>query len=195
MIVSVDYRLAWTHPLPTAYDDCTEAVKWTAKSPDEWLLPSVVDFKRCFLGGVSAGANIVHNVGLRVAGVDMSPLVVKGMICIHPFFGGEKKLANEDPVIFELVCKPIWWMVLPQGSTRDHPFCNPTVSTPKPALKLPPVLVALAGMDELKWRGDMFYNHLKKSGKEAERMMDKNASHACYTQHLIDTISEFIKCH
>ncbi|GLJ47311.1 hypothetical protein SUGI_0999010 [Cryptomeria japonica] len=195
MIVSVDYRLAPEYRLPAAYDDCTEAVKWTAKSPDEWLSPAVVDLKRCFLGGVSAGANIVHNVGLRVAGVDMSPLVVKGMICIHPFFGGEKKLSNERIMFFK-ACKAIWSKVLPLDNTKgmDHPFCNPTVSTLKPELKLPPVLVALAGKDELQWRGEMFYNYLKKSGKEVEWTMKENATHVDYICH-IPAITDFIKRH
>ncbi|KAH9299208.1 hypothetical protein KI387_030890, partial [Taxus chinensis] len=60
--------------LPAAYDDGVEAVQWAAKNAagkpeveEEWLSPSAVDFCRCFLAGQSAGGNIVHHVGLRVA--------------------------------------------------------------------------------------------------------------------------------
>ncbi|GLJ47316.1 hypothetical protein SUGI_0999100 [Cryptomeria japonica] len=206
IIVSVDYRLAPEHRLPAAYDDCTEAIEWIAKqasgraeSPEEWLSPSVVDFNRCFLAGESAGGNIVYHVGLRIAEVDVRPLVVKGVIPIHPAFGGEERVESEGLMFFE-TCKIIWSIGLPVGSTRDHPFCNPAVSPLKPGLKLPPVLVALAGKDELKVRGEMFYEYVKSCGKEAELMVEESGIHAYHiilpqyegTLRLIHTISDFI---
>ncbi|GLJ47317.1 hypothetical protein SUGI_0999110 [Cryptomeria japonica] len=210
IIVSVDYRLAPEHRLPAAYDDCAEAVEWIAKqaagraeSPEEWLSPSVVDFSRCFLAGESAGGNIVYHMGLRIAEVDVSPLVVKGLIAIHPFFGGEEMMESEkraEGLKFAETCNFIWSIVLPVGSSRDHPFCNPAVLPLKPGLKLPPVLVSLAGKDQLKVRGEMFYEDLKKSGKEAELMVEESGIHAYHiilpqyegTLRLIHAISDFI---
>ncbi|GLJ47312.1 hypothetical protein SUGI_0999020 [Cryptomeria japonica] len=170
-----------------------------AESPDEWLSPSVVDFNRLFLAGESAGGNIVYHVGLQIADVDGRPLVVKGGIPIHPFFGSEERVESEGLMFFE-TCKIIWSIGLPVGSTRDYPFCNPAVSPLKPGLKLPPVLVALAGKDEIKVRGEMFYEHVKSCGKEAELMVEESGIHAYHiflpqyegTLRLIHTISDFI---
>ncbi|GLJ47329.1 hypothetical protein SUGI_0999240 [Cryptomeria japonica] len=210
LIVAVDYRLAPEHRLPAAYDDCTEAVEWVAKhaaepaeSPEEWLSPSIVDFSRCFLAGESAGANIVYHVALRVAELDVSPLMVKGVIAIHPFFGSEEMAESEkraEMVKAVQLWKSIWSIALPVGSTRDHPFCNPAVSPLKPGLKLPPVLVAVGGKDELHERGVMFYEYLKSWGKEAELMEDENGVHGYHvmfpeyegTPRFIHYISGFV---
>ncbi|GLJ47325.1 hypothetical protein SUGI_0999190 [Cryptomeria japonica] len=210
MIVSVDYRLAPEYRLPAAYDDCTEAVEWVAKhaagkaeSPEEWLLPSVVDFSRCFLAGESAGGNIVYHVGLRVAELDLRPLMVKGIVVIHPFFGGEEMAESEKrPEVLKFVqlSNSLWNISLPVGSSRDQPFCNPAVLPMKPGLKLPPVLVAVAGKDELKERGEMFYEYLRSWGKEAELMVEEGGVHGYHvmfpeyegTPRLIQRVSDLV---
>ncbi|CDP06335.1 unnamed protein product [Coffea canephora] len=68
--VSINYRLAPEHPLPTAYEDCWIAVKWVAshsngKGP-KVCLRDYADFDRVFFGGDSAGGNLAHNMALRV---------------------------------------------------------------------------------------------------------------------------------
>ncbi|XP_057864835.2 probable carboxylesterase 17 [Cryptomeria japonica] len=186
--MAADSRLAPEHQLPAAYDDCTEAVEWIAKqaagraeSPEEWLSPSVVDFSRCFLAGESAGANIVYHVGLRIADVDVRPLVVKGLICIHPWFESEELTQFEksaEGLKFVQLFDSLRSIALPVGSSKDHPFINPAVLPLQPGLKLPPVLVAVAGKDELYERGVMFYEYLKSCGKEVELMEDEGGVHS-----------------
>ncbi|GLJ47323.1 hypothetical protein SUGI_0999170 [Cryptomeria japonica] len=213
IIVSVDYRLAPEHRLPAAYDDCTEAVEWIrkhaagrAETREEWLLPSVADFSRCFLAGESAGANIVYHVGLRVADVDVSPLSVKGLIAVHPFFGGEEKVESEkgqEKEEFVEKCKFVWRIGLPVGSSRDHPFCNPAISPLKPGLKLQSVLVVVGGKDGHKERGVMWYEYLRSCGQEAELMEEENGGHVYHimlpefegTKRLIHRISNFVAEH
>ncbi|GLJ47324.1 hypothetical protein SUGI_0999180 [Cryptomeria japonica] len=213
IIVSVDYRLAPEHRLPAAYDDCTEAVEWIrkhaagrAESPEEWLSPSVADISRCILAGESAGGNIVHHVGLRVADVDVSPLSVKGLIAIHPFFGGEERIESEksqEKEEFVEKCKFVWGLALPVGSTRDHPFSNPAVLSLKSGLKLPPVLVVVAGKDDHKERGVMWYEYLRSCGQEAELMEEENGGHVYHinfpefegTLRLLNRISNFVDEH
>ncbi|KAH9299210.1 hypothetical protein KI387_030892 [Taxus chinensis] len=213
VIVSVDYRLVPANRLPAAYDDCTEAVEWAAKHAagkaeiaEEWLLPAVVDFSRCFLAGESAGGNIVHHVGLRVADVDLDPLKVKGLIVLHPFFGGEEMVDSEKGEKMEKFvekCNFIWSISLPAGSDRNHPFCNPAVSPIKSGLQLPPVLVGIAGKDDLKERGVMYYEYLKKCGNEAELMVEESGVHAYHislpefegTLRLIQCFSNFVDTH
>ncbi|GLJ47318.1 hypothetical protein SUGI_0999120 [Cryptomeria japonica] len=211
MIVSVDYRLAPEHRLRAAYDDCTEAIKWVAKHaagsaevPEEWLLPSAVDFSQCVLAGESAGGNIVYHVGLQVGELDLRPLMVKELVVIHPYFMGEEMVETdkgEEMIKFVEMCKMGWSMTLPVGSSRDHPFCNPVVSPLEPDLKLPPVLVVVAGKDKLRDRRVMFYEYLRRCGKEAELMVEEGGVHAFHifipefegTLRLIQRISDFVK--
>lgn len=65
VIVSVDNRLAPEHRLPEAYDDCVEALHWIKTTQDEWLT-KYADLSNCFLMGISAGGNIVYQVGLNL---------------------------------------------------------------------------------------------------------------------------------
>ncbi|KAJ4839633.1 hypothetical protein Tsubulata_034665 [Turnera subulata] len=99
MAVSVDYRTAPEHPLPTAYDDSWTAIKWVAShvdgnGPDEWL-NSHADFGKVFIAGDSSGANISHQMGLRQAQEKLSGFNVEGMVLVHPFFWGTQRIGCE----------------------------------------------------------------------------------------------------
>lgn len=64
--VSVYYRLAPEHPLPTAYDDVWVAARWAASrgdGADPWLLDHA-DLSRVFLVGCSADGNIAHSMAV-----------------------------------------------------------------------------------------------------------------------------------
>ncbi|GLJ47326.1 hypothetical protein SUGI_0999200 [Cryptomeria japonica] len=101
---------------------------------------------------------------------------------------------------FVQLCNSVWNISLPVGSSRDHPFCNPAVSPLKPGLKLPPVLVAVGGKDELKERGVMFYEYLRSCGKEAELMVEEGGVHGYHillpqyegTPRFIQRLSDFV---
>ncbi|XP_062198768.1 probable carboxylesterase 3 [Phragmites australis] len=84
--VSVDYRLAPEHSLPAAYDDSWAALNWAVSGTDPWL-SSHGNLGRVFLAGVSAGANIAHNMAIA-AGVSglhaVEPPRVEGVILLHP---------------------------------------------------------------------------------------------------------------
>ncbi|KAG2643836.1 hypothetical protein PVAP13_2KG350300 [Panicum virgatum] len=73
--VSVRYRLAPEHPLPAAYDDSWAALTWVASGADPWLTDHG-DLGRLFLSGVSAGANIAHNMAGARPRRDPAPPVV-----------------------------------------------------------------------------------------------------------------------
>lgn len=209
LAISVDYRLAPEHRLPTAYDDCCLAVEWVALGGgkvEPWL-ESYADYSRCFMAGESAGGNIVHAIGLRTVGRDLGPLDIRGLVVIHPFFSSEERIEYEkaasevDATAMELndLC---WRMVLPPGSNRDHPASNPG-GPRSPDLRnvpLPPVLVTLAGLDRLKARGLLYYEQLQSCGKEVELMEAEGQIHAYHIFHprseaarlLQDHISQFI---
>ncbi|GLJ31736.1 hypothetical protein SUGI_0638300 [Cryptomeria japonica] len=225
VVVSVDYRLAPEHRLPVAYDDCFDALCWvfkfaqddTFKDPlktqddafkDPWL-GTHVDYGHCFLAGESAGGNIVHTVGLKAAG--RADLKIRGLVVLQPYFGSQERIECEKKVEGEFSTDDsmalefndtFWRMALPQGSNRDYPACNPEApgAVNLSEVYLPPVLVTVAGLDLLKTRGVMYYELLKRSGKEAEFMDAQGQIHAYHLFHprseaaivLQDRISEFI---
>lgn len=57
VVISVDYRLAPEHPYPAALDDSWAALQWLVDSTETLG----VDLKKLFVGGTSAGANLVGN--------------------------------------------------------------------------------------------------------------------------------------
>ncbi|CAL5378797.1 unnamed protein product [Camellia sinensis] len=90
VVVSVDYRRAPEHPLPIAYDDSWAAVKWVASHSSaavgEVWLKDYVDFYRVFFSGDSAGANIAHNMGIRVGLEGLDGVKLVGIFLVHPYF-------------------------------------------------------------------------------------------------------------
>ena len=69
LAISVEYILAPEHLLPAAYEDSWAAHQWVASQSagndkEPWLINNG-DFGRIFIGGDSAGANIVHNMAMR----------------------------------------------------------------------------------------------------------------------------------
>jgi acetyl esterase/lipase len=100
--VSVEYRRAPEHRLPVAYDDCYGVLEWLERqamalegvSVDPWLA-SHADFRKVFLAGDSARANIVHQIGIRASQRKWDGLCLQGAILVHPFFGGQERIASE----------------------------------------------------------------------------------------------------
>ncbi|KAH7517951.1 hypothetical protein FEM48_Zijuj09G0118800 [Ziziphus jujuba var. spinosa] len=157
--LSLHYRRAPEHPLPTAFEDAWEAFQWAVghsdgDGPEEWLNRHA-DFRRVFFAGDSAGATIAHNVVVR-AGViegEIKGLRIVGMVLIHPFFGNE-----ERDKLLEII------FPTSSGTSKD-PRLNPGVD-PKLLGRLGcgNVLIFVAEKDRLKERGRSYYEALKKSG-------------------------------
>jgi acetyl esterase/lipase len=196
---SVEYRRAPEHRLPVAYDDCFGVLEWLDRqamaldgvSVDPWLA-SHADFSKVFFAGDSAGANIVHQVGIRASGRNWNGLCLQGGILVHPFFSGEERIECElgaEVEGFVKVVDGIWTISLPLGADRDHPFCNP-VGARSPALStlvFPRMLVFVAEKDLLRDRGILYYEALKKAGKDVDFVMTEGENHVF---HLMNPKSE-----
>ena len=88
--LSVHYRLAPEHPLPIAYDDSWAVIQWAAShakgnGTEPWLNDHA-DLERVSFAGDSAGANLAHNMAMRVGAGKLDGLNLNGMALIHPFF-------------------------------------------------------------------------------------------------------------
>ena len=181
IILSVHYRRAPEHPLPIAYDDTWDALRWTAShvggtGPEAWLNDHV-DFGRVFLVGASAGATLAHYAARR-AGLEGGPcgLHIFGVVLVHPFFG------NDQP-------DKLIQFIYPTNTGSGDPKLNPGMDPELGRLGCGRVLVFVAEKDFLKDRGLAYYEALKKSewkGK-VEIVESKGEDH---TFHLFNPNSE-----
>ncbi|CAA7393214.1 unnamed protein product [Spirodela intermedia] len=136
VVVALQHRLAPEHRLPAAHDDAVAALLWLRHqaaaaadqaAPPPWLSGRRADFSRCFLLGSSSGGNIVYHALHRLLAEgeeDLRPLEIRGVVFNEPFFGGAARTPSEtstDLPINDL----LWELALPEGTDRDHPFCNP----------------------------------------------------------------------
>ncbi|KAG4922993.1 hypothetical protein AAZX31_18G278900 [Glycine max] len=197
VILSVDYHLAPENRLPMAYDDGSNALMWVKRealngfSVQKWWL-SHCNMSSLFLAGDSAGANIAYNVATRMGSTSNTPLSLKGVILIQPFFGGEDITFSEkhslqppNSALTLSVSDTYWRLALPLGATLDHPYCNPLAhgTVKLRDLRLPSTMVCVSEMDILRDRNLEFSNALAKAGKRVETVVYKGVGHAFQVLH------------
>ncbi|KAL5541115.1 hypothetical protein UlMin_043401 [Ulmus minor] len=154
--LSVDYRLAPENFVPIAYEDSWAALKWAVShskgsGPEPWL-NDYVDFDRVFLGGDSAGGNIVHNMAAQ-AGEENLGVRLLGACLIHPYFA-KKEGGDVDNY---------WLFVSPTTSGSGDPRINPGTDPRLGGLGCSKVLVCVAEKDSMRGRGLYYYEELVES--------------------------------
>jgi acetyl esterase/lipase len=172
--VSIEYRLAPENPMRVVYDDCWAGLQWVAShsgdgGKDPWI-KNYGDFDRVFIGGDSAGGNIVHNIAMRAGHEDLpGRVILAGALLTHPYFWGSKPIGSEKIEGHEeCVASRAWNFVSPGG--LDDPMINPLVpeALSLAGLGCRRLFISVAGLDFLKDRGIMYYNAVKQSGFEGE---------------------------
>lgn len=189
VIMSVNYRLAPENPLPAAYEDGLKSLSWLKQrgSVIEEFLHGKIDFAAVFLAGDSAGANIAHHVAVRSINHSLKPLIIKGMILIQPFFGGEDRTDSEKftvqssrSALTVAASDTYWRLALSGGADRDHPWCNLLGKGwgMLEELRLPPILVCVSELDILRDRNLEMCAALAKAGKKVEHVVYRGVGHA-----------------
>ncbi|EPS59852.1 hypothetical protein M569_14952, partial [Genlisea aurea] len=186
--ISVEYRLAPEHRLPAQYDDAIEAVHWLRQQAadeengERWIR-DYGDFSRCYLYGISCGANIAFNVALRLE-ENLEPIRFAGTILNQPMFGGKQRTKSELKMaadqFFPLpVLDLLWELALPAGTDRDHRYCNPFVDKPmrEKLRKLGRCLIIGFGGDLLIDRQQDFVQMLVENGVLVEARFDDVGFH------------------
>ncbi|GAU30361.1 hypothetical protein TSUD_57720 [Trifolium subterraneum] len=167
--VSVDYRRAPEHPVPTAHEDSWLALKWVAShvngnGSDEWL-NQYADFEKVFLGGDSAGANISHYLGIRAGKEKLHGVKLEGIVYVHPYFWGVDPIGSEsDRAEFVEKIHNLWRFTCPTTSGSDDPLMNPAKDPNLGSLGCKRVLICVAEKDILRDRGWYFKELLEKNG-------------------------------
>ncbi|XP_039145285.1 probable carboxylesterase 2 [Dioscorea cayenensis subsp. rotundata] len=209
IIVSVEYRLAPEHPLPTGYEDSWQVLQWVvSETNDDAWLQNHADFGRVFVSGDSAGGNIAHNMVMKINnGFSEGMKVIKGMILVHPYFWGVERLEcevanaeNESSKVLTVnQLDKMWPFVCPGTSGHDDDRINPFVEgAPSLAgLGCEKVMVCVAAKDLLSGRGKIYYEKLKSSGwKGMVEFLESHGEGHCF--HLLnpgcDKALEMMKC-
>ncbi|KFK41285.1 hypothetical protein AALP_AA2G110100 [Arabis alpina] len=177
LVMSVNYRLAPENPLPAAYEDGFNAIRWLNKSRNDNLWAKLCDFDRIFLAGDSAGGNIAHRVAAKLAEADLKPMNIEGTILIQPFFGGEarteseRRVENNKSSVLTLAASDAWWrLALRCGANREHPYCKPVKIKTR-------TLVCVAEMDLLVDR-NMEMCDIGNNEKLIKRVVYRGVGHA-----------------
>ncbi|GLT77758.1 hypothetical protein SLA2020_493180 [Shorea laevis] len=156
MAVSIQYRKFPEHHLPVAYHDSWAAIQWVAShvngnGPEAWLNDHA-DFQRVFLAGDSAGANIAHNMVVKVEDDGLPGVRIVGMNLMHPFF------VNNEP-------DKLMQYIFPSSSGCNDPLLNPAIYPEKLAkLVCSKVLICVSEKDWMRDRGWTYCKALRKSG-------------------------------
>jgi acetyl esterase/lipase len=164
IVVSVEYRLAPEHPIPTAYDDAWAALRWAASLADPWLAEHA-DPRRTFLAGDSAGGNIAYHTAVRASrrddGVD-----VEGVVIVQPYFWGAERLPSESGPDDGAAVLPVYrvdrlWPFVTAGQAGNEDARLNPPDEEIASLTCRRVLVAVAGKDTLRDRGVRLFARIR----------------------------------
>ncbi|KAL7593238.1 hypothetical protein Lser_V15G34502 [Lactuca serriola] len=201
IVVSVNYRLAPEYPLPIAYEDSWEAIKWVAShvrgnGPESWLNDHA-DLQNVFLAGDSAGANIAHNVAIRVGLNHEKVINIEGVVMLHPYFGGkvpigaesEKNKPQKELIDFA------WLLANPSGNGSDDLQFNPGMDPNLSAFVSSKILVCVAEKDALRERGLNYKKVMETSGwnGQVELMESKGERHVFFFSNTSCENSRFLR--
>lgn len=189
IVFSVDYRLAPEHRLPIAYQDCYSSLEWLccSRSTEPWL--ERADLSRLFMSGDSAGGNIAHQVAIMANRVQVPGIHVRGLMLIHPFFGSERRTAEEmaEGSASSIAMNDLFWSLsIPEGTNRDCFGCNFEVveMSPEDWNRFPSVVIFVAGLDFLKERGVSYAGFLRKRGVRNVKLIEaKGEQHVYHVYH------------
>ncbi|GFP82306.1 probable carboxylesterase 9 [Phtheirospermum japonicum] len=189
IVVAVEFRLAPESRIPAQYEDAVDAVEWVRNQAadrnggDQWIR-DYGDFSRCYLYGVSCGANIAFNAALRIQELNLNPLRVAGVILNQPLFGSKQRTKSELKLAtdqyFPLPVQDLLWeLALPVGTDRDHRFSNPFIDKPmrEKMKKIGRCLVIGFGGDPLIDRQQDFVQMLVQEGVPVEARFDDVGFH------------------
>jgi acetyl esterase/lipase len=174
--VSVEYRLAPEHRLPTAYEDSWQALNWVAKNtesgPEPWLHDRG-NLSRLLLAGDSAGGNIAHNMAMRAGseGVLDGGAAVTGVLLLDPYFWGKQPVPGEltDPAKRRQY-ETSWSFICDGRYGIDDPVVDPLAMPAAEWRRMPGsrVAVTVSGQDNFRPRALAYAAALRDSGWDGE---------------------------
>ncbi|KAL3505893.1 hypothetical protein ACH5RR_031275 [Cinchona calisaya] len=182
LAISLEYRLAPEHPLPAAYQDSWAALQWVASHRDDensnvekepWLIEHG-NFEKLYLGGDSAGANIVHNVVMR-AGVETlyGDVKIFGAFLCQPYFWSlnSRSKGSDEGKEESNIAYRMWMLAYPSAPGGiDNSMINPMADDAPclSGLACSRLFVTVAEKDPTREREILYVEAVRKSGWKGE---------------------------
>ncbi|XP_043710219.1 probable carboxylesterase 13 [Telopea speciosissima] len=168
--VSVDYRKASEHVVPTAHNDSWAALQLVAshvkgEGSESWQ-NLYADLDRVFMAGDSAGANITRNMALRAMETPLEGIKIVGLALIHLYLSGNEA-ANSELSYPDVAAnaQKLWSLVVCLGNCNNHPLLHSAISDLNlerfPCKRVP---MCIAEKDTLRDRGLLYFKILKERG-------------------------------
>jgi putative ergosteryl-3beta-O-L-aspartate hydrolase len=193
VVVSVNYRLAPSHPFPIGIEDCVSAILWLWEHADEYNL----DISKTSFSGFSAGGNLCYAVSIRLY-EELQRLKMEGklgglekgrVVSLVVFYGSvdwtqsraERDASNPNliPVIPHVLFRLFDESYLSPRPVMRSPLLSPGVASDE-VLKsaLPERLVMVnCGGDQLLAESERFRERLKGLGKRVEGCVVEGVGH------------------
>ena len=142
-VVSVHYRRAPGHPLPSAQHDALAATRWALRHARELG----ADPARLVVAGDSAGGGLAAHVAQQLR--DNGPVPAALQVLFYPGTDFSLDHADHDPALAKLLTwETIDWFArhsMPVGIDRRDPAISPQYA--EDLSNLPPAIVVTAGVD------------------------------------------------
>jgi acetyl esterase/lipase len=146
VVVSVDYRLAPTHPFPAGLEDCYTALGWLHAHADELG----VDPRRVAIGGDSAGAGLA--ACLAQLAHDRDELPVAFQLLVYPMLDDRTVLRSDHAGTGAFVWSPVsnqfgWTAYLGHRPRAEAPAPYAAAARRADLAGLPPAWIGVGDVD------------------------------------------------
>lgn len=163
VVVSVDYRLAPTHPFPAGVEDCYDALLWTAAHAEDLG----GDPARIGVMGDSAGGNLAAVVSILAR--DEGGPAISHQALIYPVTDMTEAMQDDTSyldnvrgiVLSNAEMEVFHGHYVPDGADLKDPRLSPVYAD---LAHLPPAIVVVAGLDPLHDSGVRYAQALADAG-------------------------------
>ncbi len=176
VVVSVDYRLAPTHPYPAAIDDCYTALKWL----HDRAAVLGVDPTRLAVGGASAGGGLA--AALAQMAHDRGEVGVAFQLLVYPMLDDRSALRRDVAHSETLTWTPQqnrfgWESYLrqPAGQVETPPYAVP--GRREDLTGLPPAWIGVGSLDLFYEENVAYADRLRRCGVDCELVVVDGAFH------------------
>ncbi|MCQ1948724.1 alpha/beta hydrolase [Arthrobacter sp. zg-Y859] len=161
VVVSLEYRLAPTHPWPAAAEDCYAALLEVAARADEWE----ADAGRLAVVGDSAGGNLAAVLTLMSRDRSGPAIAFQGLIypATDMTLGSPSIEENANaPILTKEDVLRYGSLYVPNLEDRSNPYASPLLALDHTGL--PPALIQVAEHDPIRDDGLRYAEALRKAG-------------------------------
>ncbi|KAH9905240.1 alpha/beta hydrolase domain protein [Xylariomycetidae sp. FL2044] len=199
IVISIEYRVAPTHPAPAAVEDCYTAISWACKIDNAEEIG--IDREKVLVAGASAGGGLAAGVGFMARDrILMGGPSICGLVLTSPMLDDRvseeigKQFRSSDDVVWSTESNEFAWKAA-LGDLYDDDTVSPYIvpARAKNLANMPPTYIDVGSVDVLRDGCVQFAEKLWKAGGQADlhvwaggfHLFDILASNAALSQKSI----------